>query len=115
MEGDSCVPTSTHIIKVLNDMRIAISNGKFIPVSRRKNMMTLASLGITWKDAKEEIYDLAVSDYIDGPIVDRDYPSTDRLWIFKKSVLGQIIYIKFKVLYQEDGSVKIISFHIDEV
>ena len=35
-------------------------------------------------------------------------------WVFKKNVDGNSIYIKFKVLYQKDGGVRVVSFHIDE-
>lgn len=76
-------------------------------------MNTLAILGITWEDAKEEIYNLTPADFIQGPDVDRDRPSTDYFWKFKKVVLGHLIYIKIKVLYQTDHSVKAVSFHID--
>ena len=102
------------IENVLTDMRTAIDEGKFQPIPRGKNMNTLAQLGITWNDVKEEIYGLSASDYFQGPEVDRDFPSADLFWMFKKSIAGQIIYIKFKVLYLEDGSVKLVSFHIDQ-
>lgn len=107
--------TSTADIEnILTDMRTAIDEGKFQPIPRGKNMNTLAQLGITWNDAKEEIYGLSASDYFQGPEVDRDFPSTDLFWMFKKSIDGQVIYIKFKVLYLEDGSVRLVSFHIDQ-
>lgn len=63
---------------------------------------------------KEEIYDLKEEDYKSGPSVDRDDPSSDHFWVFKKKVDGNSIYIKFKVLYQKDGGVRVVSFHIDE-
>ena len=102
------------INKVLSDMRTAIDQAKFLPVCRKKNMQTLASLGLTWVDARSEIYSLQVADYFKGPEIDRDYPTTDKFWIFKKNVLGKVIYIKFKILYQSTGQVKLVSFHIDE-
>lgn len=106
--------STTDIEKALADMRTAIDDGKFCPINRRKNLHTLALLGITWNDAKEEIYGLSASDYFQGPEVDRDFPSTDLFWMFKKNIDGQVIYIKFKILCLEDGSVKVVSFHIDE-
>lgn len=108
------VPTED-IEKILGDMRSAIDSGKFQPIPRRKNMNTLARLGISWEDAKAEIYELTVSEYFQGPEVDRDFPSTDRFWMFKKNIDGQVIYIKFKVLYLEDGRVKVVGFHIDHM
>lgn len=74
----------------------------------------MTALGLTWEDAKEEIYSLKTQNYISGPEPDRNRPGSDMLWIFKKTVLGNVLYIKFKVEYLCDGSVKVISFHLDE-
>lgn len=101
------------IRKILCDMRTAIENGKFQPIDRRKNLRTLALLGITWADAKDEIYSLTEQDYYSGPMLDDADYSSDLFWEFKKSVDGHMIYIKFKVMYQEDGRVKVVGFHID--
>lgn len=103
------------IEKVLSDMRNAIDKNKFIPVNRKKNLDTLAQLGILWGDAKREIYSLTCTDYFTGPEVDRDKPSSDNLWVFKKHVIGDVIYIKLKIEYQENGEVKVLSFHIDDI
>ena len=102
------------IQKVLTDMRCAIDSNKFQPVDRSKNLATLAKLGITWQDAKDAIYTLTDKEYRRGPMLDLDDPSSDHFWEFKKRIDSEVIYIKFKVLYQEDGSVKLVSFHIDE-
>lgn len=101
------------IRKILRDMRAAIDSGKFHPISRDKNRRTLALLGITWADAKDEIYSLTEHDYYSGPMLDHADFSSDHFWEFKKSVDGHLIYIKFKVMYQEDGRVKVVGFHID--
>ena len=82
-----------HVQKILSDMRYAIDNKKFYPINRRKNLDTLAHLGISWDAAKEEIYDLKEEDYKSGPSVDRDDPSSDHFWVFKKKVGGNFIYI----------------------
>lgn len=102
------------IEKVLSDMRTAISDKKCIPISRKKNMDTLAQLGITWKDVFTEIYSLSKNDYYSGPSVDRDFPRSDLLWVFKKNIDGHLIYIKTKVVYQQNGEIKIVSFHFDD-
>lgn len=101
------------IRKILSDVRAAISCGKFQPIDRGKNLRTLAILGITWEDAKNEIYSLTESDYYSGPMVDYDDFSSDFFWEFKKTIDGHMIYIKFKVMYKEDGRVKAVGFHID--
>lgn len=104
----------SEIRKILEDVRFALEHNKFQPIPRHKNLLTLSRLGLTWEDAKDEIRTLSETDYHSGPSIDRDRPSSDLFWVFKKRVLGETLYIKFKVLYQEDGSVKIVSFHIDE-
>lgn len=101
--------------KILCDMRTAIDNKKFIPVDRYKNMCTLGKLGLRWKDAKEEIYELTYDNYIKGPEIDRDDPLSDKFWFFKKKVDSNVIYIKFKILYQKCGDVKVVSFHFDNM
>lgn len=109
------------IEQILSDMRDAIDNKNYQPAKtksgndRLKNMRTLASLGLTWQDAVEEMYELSAGDYFDGPCTDRDFPASDMLWVFKKQVLGQTIYIKFKVEYQISSGVRILSFHFDEI
>lgn len=103
------------IDRILDDMRSAIDVGMVTTVDRRKNLMTLARLGLTWEDVKEEMYELSRSDYVSGPSTDRDRPTADKLWVFKKCVLGEKIYIKFKIEYQIDNNLKVLSFHIDEV
>lgn len=106
--------SSGAIQKALMDMRNAIENGKFQPVIRKKNLDTLARLGITWIEAKAVIYALQERDYCKGPAMDQDDPESDVLWVFKTRVESDVIYIKFKIMYQEDGKVKVVSFHIDE-
>lgn len=106
--------TSAAIQKILQDMRSAIDQNKFIPNNRRKNMITLTQMGLTWKDAKNEIYALTEADYCKGPSMDYNDPTSDFVWVFKKRIESELLYIKFKVLYQTDGSVKVMSFHIDE-
>lgn len=105
---------SAAIQKILSDMRSAIDCNEFQLIPRKKNMDTLAKLGLTWEDAKSEIYTLSEKEYRRGPMLDLDDPGSDHFWEFKKRVDNETIYIKFKVLYKEDGSVKLVSFHIDE-
>ena len=102
------------IERILKDLRNGINNRRFTLIPRRKNLRTLARLGITWADARDEIRSLQASDYVSGPSPDYDFPGSDDLWVFKKQVLGQTIYIKFKIEYQNNNDVKAISFHIDE-
>lgn len=105
---------SVAIQNFLNDVRSAIDHNKFYPINRHKNMQTLSSLGISWETAKDEIYTLTAADYYCGPKVDRDYPTSDYFWEFKKKIGNDVIYIKLKVLYQTDDSIRVVSFHFDE-
>lgn len=100
--------------KILADLRSAIDRSAVLPVDRQKNRCTLARLGLTWQDAIEEMYTLTEAEYRRGPMLDRDDPSSDHFWEFKKRVCGESIYIKFKIMYNQNGTVKIVSFHIDE-
>ena len=106
--------TLDEIHKALADMRTAIDCGKFQPVDRKKNLKTLGDLGITWQDAKNEIYTIDEKNYYQGPMEDRDYPGSDLFWVFKKNIDGHSIYIKFKIVYQENKQLRVVSFHIDE-
>lgn len=106
--------SNEEIERVLEDMREAIQAGKFVFVERRKNIDTLTELGLLPDDIRDELMDLSCSEYIKGPEEDRDRKQADYFWVFKKKISGQVIYIKFKVEYQIDGGVKVVSFHIDE-
>lgn len=99
--------------KFLENVKKAIKSGKVIPVNRDENINTLARLGITWLDALSYIEELEYNDYNKGPSVDRNMPDSDYLWVFKKYIEQEIVYIKLKVLYQENNELKIISFHFD--
>lgn len=107
--------TLSEINAVLNDLRDSIRNKRFIPINRKKNLYTLAYLGITWDDAKDEILHLTAADYHSGPNKDRDIPNSDPLWVFKKKICGEWIYIKFKIERMTTGDTKVISFHIDHM
>ena len=103
------------IRNILSDMRAAIDAGRFQPIDRQKNLYTLALLGMPWEVAKDEIYGLTEADYYKGPMVDDDDFDSDFFWVFKKYIDNYPIYIKFKVMYQEDGRVKVVSFHLDRM
>lgn len=106
--------SSKEVIEIfLDDVKTAITAGKCKIAPRKKNMDTLAQLGLLSSDAYDMVYELTYSDYVEGPSTDRDYPLDDDFWVFKIYTMGNIIYIKLKVLYLEDESLSIVSFHID--
>ncbi|MBN1775166.1 MAG: type II toxin-antitoxin system MqsR family toxin [Clostridiales bacterium] len=108
------MPTNEEIEKLLSDVRNSINTGCFTCIDRKQNMHTLARLGWLWKDALEEICALSYRDYRQGPMTDRDRPTEDKLWIFKRNVQGEMIYIKFKIAYQKNEEFILISFHFNE-
>jgi hypothetical protein len=77
-------------------------------------MYTLAALGITIRDALEEMMSLTKNDY-EYTSPDKDYPKDSDYWIFKKIVSGSLIYIKFKMQYLPTGKILITSFHFDDM
>lgn len=90
--GDCILATSLAAIeKLLADMRYAIDNQKCTPIRRKPNMDTLARLGITWSDAFDKMYELTSADYIKGPEDDRNEPTTDKVWVFKKHAYGAVL------------------------
>ena len=114
--GAIVLNTSSAVInQTLTDMRFAISKKRCIPIHRKKNMDTLAILGITWQDVFDEMRALTRSDYIAGPEIDRNSPGSDYFWIFMKKLYGHNIYIKFKVEYKQNNEVKVVSFHIEDI
>ena len=82
-------------------------------VSRRKNLDSLAKLGLTKRNCKDEILNLSVGDYCAGPKPDKD--RSGQIWEFGRRISGRDIYIKLKIA--EVGQQKIakcISFHVAE-
>lgn len=100
---------------VLADMRKAIDNKKYSIYPREEYKDTLSRLGIMPADALAEIYSLTCDDYYQGPETDRNKPHSDKLWMFRKNIFCSLVYIKFKILYQKDGRLIIISFHISNI
>jgi len=91
---------------------IAVDRGIYV-LSRRKNLQSLAYLGLTKANCKEEILGLSVADYCAGPKPDRDEPG--EIWEFGKVIRGIGVYVKLKVAQvDEDKIAKCLSFHIAE-
>lgn len=72
------------------------ANFKFITVWKQDSKETIAALGYTMDDVKEEILNLELIDYVEGPGVDRDGYGGD-FYIFGKIIHNREIYIKVKV------------------
>ena len=88
----------------------AQNNFKF--AEREKSRDSIARLGITQKQAKEEIMGLTYEDYCRGPVSDTG-PKGGELWEFGKRIEGKEIFVRLKVVLQLRMA-KCQSFHIAE-
>jgi len=84
----------------------------FVLVERRKNLDTLARLGMTVSDAKERVMGLTPEDYLSGPSPD-DKHQGDEVWTFGLGLEEQDVYVKVCVL-GEPLLCTCISFHFAE-
>lgn len=85
--------------------------GWIFSTAKGKNLDTLTKLEMTIEDVKKEILSLSVMDYCAGPL--KDPKIRGDVWIFKKVIQGEEIYIKLKLWGdKKDVSVRVLSFHI---
>lgn len=82
--------------------------------SRRKNMISIVAVGMTFDDVYDEINQLTLNDYIAGPEDDRDRPGTGKICKFKKVLYNRLFYIKIKIDTSDENDIlKVLSFHFD--
>ena len=100
--------------KFLKEFKKIATEGRGIDiVSRRKNQDSLAKLGLTKRNCRDEILSLSVTDYCDGPKPDKD--RAGEIWEFGKQISGEEVYIKLKIAQVGDEIIaKCISFHVAE-
>ena len=79
---------------------------------RKESLDTRARLGITIKQAKEEILGLTYEDYYRGPIPDKG-PKGGEYWEFGKTICEQEVFIKLKTV-SKHGVAICFSFHIPD-
>jgi len=77
---------------------------------RDKSLETITRLGITIKQAKQEILGLTHEDYYRGPIPDTGSKGGE-YWEFGKIICGEEIFIKLKTISKHSVAV-CFSFHI---
>lgn len=105
----------TDISEFLAKAKKLMTGGKYVFVSRRKNMQALADHGMSIVDAKSEIIGLKVKDYYKGPKQDFDSTQPGDIWEFKKDIDGEQFYVKLKIQNQDGVDVlKCLSFHEDD-
>ena len=80
---------------------------------REESLNTIARLGITIQQAKNEILGLTYEDYYRGPIPDTNPKKGGEYWEFGKLICGQEIFIKLKTVSEYDAAI-CFSFHIPE-
>ena len=107
-------PDRALIGKFLKQFKKIATTGRGIDiVPRRKNLNSLAKLGLTKHGCKQEILNLSVTNYCDGPKEDTDRP--DEIWEFGKRISGKEVYIKLKIAQVgEEVIAKCLSFHMAE-
>jgi hypothetical protein len=74
---------------------------------RKRNLDSLANLGLSIEDAEEIILGLTEEEYVTGPEKDLD-GSSGEIWVFGSSYGGRRLYIKVKL---DNIRSKCISFH----
>ena len=79
---------------------------------RDESLNTIARLGITIQQARNEILGLTYEDYYRGPIPDKDRKG-EEFWEFGKTICGEQVFIKLKAV-SEYGVAICFSFHIPE-
>jgi len=90
----------------------AAAASQFVFTRRKKNLDTLALLGLSLVDAKERVLGLVPEDYVSGPLPDDKRPE-DEIWVFGLKVEGQEVYVKVCVV-TEPLLCTCVSFHLSE-
>lgn len=83
----------THCCKIINSSFVLYKN-------KTENKQTLIELGHTYKNIKEEIRNLSVENYSEGP--SPDHHSSDEIWIFGMLINQREIYIKLQLSHFND-------------
>jgi hypothetical protein len=89
-----------------------LSQNAFTFAERKKSLDTMARLGITVQQAKEEILRLTPQDYYRGPMPDRG-PKGGEYWEFGKTMCGEQVFIKLKADVEHSVAI-CFSFHIPD-
>jgi hypothetical protein len=103
-----------HVSDFLRQFKKIATSGRGIDiVNRRKNLEFLSKLGLTRKNCKDEILNLSIADYCEGPKPDKDKPG--EIWEFGRLIRNQEVYIKLKIAQVgREMIAKCISFHVAE-
>lgn len=110
------MPGINEINDFLFKVRLAIKNNRFkILDARTKYTSTLGQLGIKQKDVLEDIAVLTAKEFC-KKIMDNNPNYPGYVWVWKKYLHGESIYIKLKIKElknEPSGFLLIMSYHID--
>ena len=87
-----------------------LAQDRFKFVDRQGSLETIAQLGITVAQAKQEILGLTYQDYYRGPLPDLDHEG-EKFWEFGRIISGKEVFIKLKAK-AEQGIALCFSFHV---
>ena len=95
----------------LNDFKELMGQGRYAIKDHQKTMQTLIDLGLTRYQMEEVIRSIELEDYVSGP--NRDKLKPGFFWVFGKSIDGNEIYIKLKIVTYNSWDERAIclSFH----
>ena len=97
----------------LHKFKEAMDSGGLELIPTEDNRRLLVEMGLTLKNAEDEILSLTPVDYCDGPLADRDGTRRGRLWVFGKEIEGKEVYVKLKLEYAGgEKKARCISFHV---
>lgn len=103
-----------YILPFLNEFKALMERGHYFVKCHHKNIQALINLGINSRLRDEIILSLTLKDYSSGPIKDEYKPGN--LWVFGKNLESTEIYIKLKIVTDEQGNDQAVcySFHPSE-
>ncbi len=100
----------TNILRFLMEFKAVAEESGIDFIPRTEFLRALASLGLTKRNCRDEIFGLSIEDYCSGPEEDRDRPG--QIWVFGKVIEGREIYIKLKIARVDERMIaKCLSFH----
>ena len=114
MEGFSEEELRRQILNFLKDFKELMGQGYYFVKEHHKNIQTLKDLGINARIRDEIILSVAMENYSSGPNPDEYHPGY--YWIFGKDLDAIEIYIKLKIVSNNNGNERAVcfSFHPSE-
>ena len=105
----------SEITSFLAQVKTALNSNNFDILDKRwKYLSTLAQLGIVEQDVIDDIKGLTVGENWQKEADNNpSYPGD--VWICKKNLHGECIYIKLKIKSTSNGLLLIMSYHIDGI